>query len=159
MPGRWPILALAGFIGLGLLAGAVGGGITAGNIGGWYAGLARPPGTPPNAVFGPVWTALYVLMGIAAWLVWRRPAIGQRTALRLWGWQLLVNAAWTPVFFGLHLPWLALAVLALLLGLVGRTMLAFRNLHAGAALLMVPYALWTCYAFYLNAGFAWLNPG
>ncbi len=74
------------------------------------------------------------------------PGVSQPAALRLWGWQLLVNAAWTPAFFGLHQPWLALAVLVLLLGLVGRTLLAFRNLHRGAALLMVPYALWSCCA-------------
>jgi tryptophan-rich sensory protein len=158
-PGGWPLLALAGFIGLGLLAGAVGGGITAANLPGWYAGLVHPPGTPPNTVFAPVWTVLYVLMGTAAWLVWRHPAIGQRAALKLWGWQLLVNAAWTPAFFGLHSPGLGLAVLALLLVLIGLTLRAFRRQHPLAAALLVPYLLWSCYAFYLNAGFAWLNPG
>jgi tryptophan-rich sensory protein len=157
--GRWPVLALAGFIGLGLLAGAVGGGITAANLPEWYASLTRPPATPPDAVFGPVWTVLYVLMGVAAWLVWRRPAVGQRAALRLWGWQLLVNAAWPAAFFGLHGPRLGLAVLVLLLALIGLTIRAFHRQRPAAGLLMVPCALWTCYALYLNAGFAWLNPG
>lgn len=158
-PGGRQLLALAGFIGLGLLAGAVGGSITAANIPGWYAGLSPPPGTPPNAIFAPVWTTLYVLMGIAAWLVWRSPALGQRAALRLWGWQLLLNAAWTPAFFGLHSPRVGLAVLAVLLVLLGLTIRAFHRLRPLAAWLMLPYLLWTCYATYLNAGFAWLNPG
>lgn len=146
-------------MGLCLLSGAVAGGITASSVPGWYATLVRPPGTPPNGVFGPVWTVLYVLMGTAAWLIWRRPAAGHRRALRLWGWQLLVNAAWTPAFFGMHSPLLGLAVLAPLLVLIGYTMRAFHRLQPLAAGLMVPYLLWSCYAFYLNAGFLWLNPG
>ena len=152
-------MPLVGFVGLCLLAGAVGGGITAANIPTWYATLTPPPGTPPNWLFGPVWTALYVMMGTAAWLVWRRPAVGQRRALQLWGWQLLFNAAWTPVFFGLHSPALGLAVLAVLLVLIGLTVRAFAGLHRLAAALLVPYAAWSCYATYLNVGFLWLNPG
>ena len=153
------ILALAGFVGLGLLAGAVGGGITVANIPTWYAHLPHPPGTPPDWVFGPVWTTLYILMGIAAWRVWSTGSDTSRAALRLWGWQLLVNAIWTPAFFGLHSPALALAILLLLLVLIGRTIAAFSAHDRLAATLLVPYALWSCYATYLNAGFLWLNPG
>lgn len=151
------LLALAGFVGLGLLTGAVGGGITVANIASWYNTLPHPPGTPPDWVFGPVWTTLYILMGIAAWRVWRTAY--PQAALRLWGWQLLVNALWTPAFFGLHSPALALALLLLLLTLLGRTIAAFTTHDRLAATLLVPYALWSCYATYLNAGFLWLNPG
>ena len=152
-----PFLALAGFVGLGILAGAVGGTITVANIPTWYNTLPHPPGTPPDYVFGPVWTTLYILMGLAAWRVWR--TANHQPALRLWGWQLLVNALWTPAFFGLHSPALALAILLLLLVLIGRTIAAFRVHDRLAATLLVPYALWSCYATYLNAGFLWLNPG
>ena len=163
MPAHTPWLgnavALLGFVGLCLLAGAVGGGITASSIRTWYALLPHPPGTPPDWVFAPVWTTLYVLMGVAGWLVWRRPAIGQRQALALWGWQLLANALWTPAFFGLHSPALALAVILALLALLGRTIAAFFAQDRLAAGLLLPYAAWSCYATYLNAGCLWLNPG
>jgi benzodiazapine receptor len=154
-PGGW---SLVGFVGLCLLVGAVGGAITAPAVRGWYLSLARPPGTPPDAAFAPVWTALYVLMGVAAWLVWRRNTRQDvRPALRLWGWQLGLNAVWTPVFFGLHSPAAAMAVILALLVLIGATMRAFWRIEAWAALLLAPYLAWTCYAAYLNAGFWWLN--
>ena len=78
------------------------------------AGICPSPGRPappPGWLFGPVWTTLYVMIGAAAWLVWRRTGGRQRGALRLWGWQLLVNAAWSPAFFGLHSPALGLFIL------------------------------------------------
>jgi benzodiazapine receptor len=108
-------------------------------------------------VFGPVWTALYVMIAVAAWLVWRQPWHGR--ALRLWGWQLLANALWAPIFFDLHLIGLALLEILLLVLLIGLTVAAFARQSRPAALLMLPYLLWTCYAAYLNAGFRWLNPG
>ncbi len=110
-------MALVGFVGLALLVGAVDGTLTAAGAGSWYLSLTAPPGTPPAAVFGPVWTLLYLLMGTAAWLVWRQPRpAGKRAALRLWGWQLLLNAGWAPAFFRLHSPGLSLIVLLTLLG-------------------------------------------
>lgn len=157
IPPAWPLLALVGFIGLGLLVGAADGGLTAHAIGSWYAALTQPPGTPPNTVFGPVWGALYVLMGVAAWRVWRRAGPGR--ALRLWGWQLAANAAWAPVFFSLHAPWAALGVLVVLIALIGATIRRFAAIDRAAAGLMVPYLLWSGYALYLNAGIAWLNRG
>ncbi len=126
---------------------------------GWYLSLIQPPGTPPGRLFGPIWTALYIMMGVAAWRIWRHPGERPRAALRLWGWQLLLNAAWSPAFFGLHSPALGLCVLMPLLALIGLTVRAFRGIDPAAATLMLPYALWTCYAAYLNAGFLWLNPG
>nr|WP_283949950.1 TspO/MBR family protein [Limobrevibacterium gyesilva] len=142
-----------------LLVGAANGTMTATSVRTWYLALAWPPGTPPNWVFAPVWTTLYVLIGTAAWLVWCRPSPGQRRALLLWGWQLLLNAAWTPAFFGLHSPALGLLVILPLLCLIGLTIRAFAAQRPVAAALMVPYAAWTCYATYLNVGFLWLNPG
>src|SRR5271168_2847736 len=116
----------------------------------WYPGLHAPPGTPPNWVFAPVWSALYVMIGTAGWRVWRR--LGAARPLRLWGWQLLANALWAPAFFGLHSPALALCVMAALLVLIGFTIRAFRRVHRLAAVLMLPYAAWCLYAAYLNAG-------
>jgi translocator protein len=121
----------------------------------WYAGLHMPPGTPPVRVFAPVWTALYVMVGTAGWLVWKR--IGAARALRLWGWQLAANALWAPAFFGLHSPAMAMAVMVVLLVLIVRTIRAFRRADRVAAALMLPYCGWCVYAAYLNAGFLLLN--
>ena len=151
--------ALIGLVGLCELVGLANGAVTASSVKGWYLSLATPPGTPPNWLFGPVWTVLYLLIGIAAWLVWRRPAIGQRRALQIWGWQLLANAVWPSLFFGLHSPALGMAAILLLLAMVVVTIRAFAPISRPAALLLLPYAAWTCYAGYLNAGFLWLNPG
>ena len=99
----WPKLILC--VVVVMVLGAAGGLATAGSIPGWYAALAKPPGTPPNAIFGPVWTVLYTMMAVAAWLVWRRRAEGTRPALTAYALQLVLNLLWTPVFFGLYL-WL-----------------------------------------------------
>jgi tryptophan-rich sensory protein len=152
-----PYLALVGFIGLCLLVGAAGGALTAAAIRTWYLTLTPPPLTPPNWVFGPVWTTLYVMIGGAGWLVWRRRGAGP--AMRLWGWQLAANAVWTPAFFGLHSPGLGLAVILVLLGLIGLTIRAFWRVQRLAAALMMPYCAWTVFAAYLNLGFWWLNGG
>ena len=125
-------------------------------INGWYLSLRRPPGTPPNEVFGSDWGVLYVLTGVSGWLAWRR--CGGSRPLRLWGWQLALNAAWVPAFFGLGSPLLGLAILGTLVPLIVITIRSFASVHRGAAWLLVPYAAWTIYGLYLNAGFCWLNP-
>lgn len=150
-----PALALIGFVGLCLLAGGAGAALTSRSVGSWYDTLQKPPLTPPKQVFGPVWGVLYVMIGVSGWLVWRR--CGGSRPLRLWGWQLALNAAWTPVFFRLRNPVLALAVLITLVGVVLQTIRSFWNVHRPAALLMTPYAVWTVFALYLNSGFVWLN--
>jgi translocator protein len=122
----------------------------------WYQILRAPPGTPPNWVFAPVWITLYVMIGVAGWLVWRR--LGAAPPLRLWGWQLAANALWAPAFFGLHSPALAIGVMIVLLVLIGLTIRAFRRIQRTAAMLMLPYGAWCLYAGYLNAGFLILNP-
>lgn len=128
--------------------------------GDWYAGLARPPGTPPDWVFGPVWSLLYLSIGIAGALVLAMPA-----EHRARGWtiaamsQLLLNALWTPVFFGWQRPDLALVVIVLLLAAIIATIVLSWRTRPVAGLLLVPYALWVGYATYLNAGFVALNRG
>lgn len=150
-------MALVGFVGLCLLVGAASGSVTASSVATWYLTLQRPLGTPPSWLFAPVWTTLYVMMGTAAWLAWRQP--DHRPALRLWGWQLLANAAWTPAFFGLRSPALALCVILPMLGLIALTARTFWRLDPRAGLLLAPYALWSIYATYLNVGFWLLNRG
>lgn len=155
-------LALIGFLGLCLLVGVADAAITETSVHSWYPALVAPPGKPPNWVFPVVWTTLYVMMAVAAWLVWRHAGVARRRhyqALRLWGWQLLVNALWTPAFFGLHNPGLALGVILALLVLLGLTIRVFLRVDRLAAALLAPYFLWVCYATWLNAGFWWLNSG
>ena len=134
--------------------------ITRSSVQGWYLTLRHPAGTPPNWVFPVAWSLAYGLMAVAAWLVWRHAGIARRRhyqALRLWGWQLLANALWTPAFFGLHSPGLGLAVILAMDGLVVATLLAFRRVEGLAAALMAPYLAWGAYATWLNLGVWWLN--
>ncbi len=157
----WSLLfALVGFVGLCLLVGGATGTITELSVHDWYPSLTRPPGTPPNRVFPIVWTVLYVMIGIAAWRIWRdsaRAPARRAAALRLWGWQLLCNALWTPAFFGLESPLAGLIVIAVLLLLIAFTLRAFARLDRLAMTFLLPYGLWTAYAAYLNVGFWWLN--
>ncbi|NNL64995.1 MAG: tryptophan-rich sensory protein [Myxococcales bacterium] len=150
------ILSLAGFVFLTLAVGAIGSQFLPGP---WYEALEKPPGNPPNQVFGPVWTALYIAIAVAAWRVWRRGASGAETRgpLALWGAQLVVNALWSWLFFGLERVGIALLDIGLLLGLVIATGLAFHRVDRVAGLLFVPYAAWVAFATYLNAGLWWLN--
>ncbi len=150
-----PWLALLGFVGLCLLVGAAGGALTATSVHDWYPTLNAPPGKPPNWVFGPVWTTLYVMMGASAWLVWKRAGAGP--ALRLWGWHLAANALWTPLFFGLRNPGAALIGILLLLVLLIATIRAFRRVSRLAEVLLWPYLAWVLFATWLNLGFWWLN--
>ena len=159
---RGSILALVGFLGLCLLVGLADAAVTATSVRSWYPHLSHPPGTPPNWLFGPVWTLLYAAMAVAAWMVWRQldPVPARKyAALRLWGWQLLLNALWTPAFFGLRSPALGLVVMLPLVALVALTTRAFARIDRVAGLLLLPYLAWVAYAAYLNAGLWWLNRG
>ena len=125
----------------------------------WYAALVKPTLTPPAWIFGPVWTLLYAMMAIAAWLVWRRygwaNAIGP---LSLFLGQLALNALWSYLFFGLQSPGLALLdIIALWLAIL-ITLMAFWRYHPPAGLLLLPYFLWVSFATYLNFQFWHLNP-
>jgi len=122
----------------------------------WYEGLDKPPLNPPNWVFGPVWSLLYLAIAIAGWLVWRaRPASAE--PLALWGSQLVLNAGWSLLFFGLHRPGIALVEILLLLALLIATTVSFFRVRALGGLLLVPYAAWVSFAAYLNAGLWYLN--
>lgn len=139
-------------------AAGIGSMLTTPSIGGWYATLAQPAWSPPNWVFGPVWSLLYLAMAIAAWLVWRRVGFPRAaSALNLFAIQLVLNVCWSAIFFGLHRPGLAFAEI-LLLGLaILATMVAFRSLSRAAAWLMAPYLLWVAFAAVLNFSIWRLN--
>jgi len=126
--------------------------------GDWYTHLAKPAFNPPAWVFAPVWTLLYLVMGIAAWLVWRQRAVARVTpALALFLVQLALNAAWSWLFFGLHHIGWALVDLAAFWLAIGATLLAFWTHRPLAGLLMVPYLLWVSFAALLNFQFWRLN--
>jgi translocator protein len=115
----------------------------------WYAQLSKPDWNPPNWVFGPVWTLLYVAIAVAGWLVWREtPRVG--AALQLWGVQLIANGLWSWLFFGLHRPDIALADIALLFCLIVAFIIAARRHSVVASWLFVPYAVWVGFAAALN---------
>jgi len=141
-----------------LSAGAFGAVFTAPAIPEWYAHLRKPPWTPPGALFGPVWTALYAMMACAAWLVWRKAGLGGATlALVLFGVQLLLNAAWSPAFFGLRSPLLGLAIIVPLWCAIAATIAAFWRHSFPAAALLLPYLLWVSFATALNFAIWRLN--
>lgn len=151
--GAGSALALVGFIVLCQAAGASGAVVTDAS---WYQALDTPTWAPPGWIFGPVWISLYTLMGVAAWLVWRSPAgPARRVALIAFGIQLVLNAAWTPVFFGLRSVGGGLAVILLLLGAIVATIVWFRRCSSIAAWLLAPYLAWVSFATALN-GAIWL---
>ena len=115
----------------------------------FYAQLSKPSWAPPAWVFGPVWTVLYGLMGIAAWLVWRSPG-PKRAALTLFGAQLVANALWSWLFFAWHRGALAALEILVLLALIVDMIVAFWRVSRVAALLMVPYLLWVGFASVLT---------
>jgi translocator protein len=125
----------------------------------WYAGLAKPSWNPPGWIFGPVWTLLYTIMAVASWLVWKRGGWAvQRRPLTFFVVQLGLNAAWTPLFFGLQRPgWAFAEILLLWVAIVG-TIAAFRPVSRAAAWLLVPYLAWVSFAAVLNGTLWRLNP-
>ena len=154
---RW--LPLIGFVALAQGAGLIGSRFTTSAISGWYTTLVRPDIAPPNWVFAPVWTTLFLLMGIAAYLVWRRgwerPRV--RIALAVFGVQLVLNTLWSIVFFGLQNPGAALIEIVLLWCAIIATIVSFARVSRLAAWLLVPYLLWVSFASYLNYAFWILN--
>lgn len=123
----------------------------------WYESLTRPAWTPPSWVFGPVWTLLYLLMGIAAWRVWAKHGFGERRtrrALVLFLAHLLLNAAWTWIFFGMHLLTAAAVEIVVLWAVIVILVALFFRLDRAAGTLLLPYLLWVTYASTLSIGFA-----
>jgi len=154
-------IALLVFLGASALVAALGGLATANHVNGWYATADKAPWSPPNWVFGPVWTVLYTAMAVAAWLVWRSPADGSRTpkkraALTAYGVQLVLNLLWTPVFFALYpvlgtpALWIAFVIIVALAVAVAVTVVLFGPISRTAGLLMLPYLSWIVFASSLN---------
>lgn len=136
----WVLAALAaGWIGSNFMPGE------------WYASLAKPSWNPPSSVFAPVWTALYVLMGVAAWLVWREVGFsGARLALLLFIIQLVLNALWSYLFFGLQRPMIAFIEILVLWCAILATLVSFWKVRPGAGALLIPYLCWVSFASALN---------
>jgi benzodiazapine receptor len=142
-----------------LVAGAIGSAATYPNLN-WFDGLKQPAFSPPKAVFGPAWTTLYLLMGAAHYLVQKQEAqpAATRAAQILYGLQLGLNALWSILFFGRRAPGAALVEIGLLWVAIVLTIVAFARISRVAALLLVPYLLWTTFAVVLNAAIWRLNP-
>lgn len=152
------LLPLVGWIALCLLAGAVGA-IASADAPAFYAQLDLPSWAPPAWLFGPVWTALYVAMGVAAWLVWLRPRSEQRRiALALFVVQLAANVLWSWLFFAWRLGAWSFAEIVVLWLLIAATIVAFYRLRPAAAMLLVPYLAWVSFASALDFTIWRANP-
>ncbi len=145
-----PWLALLGFLVLCLAVGAAAGFATSSGVTGWYTTLAKPPFNPPNWVFAPVWTSLYVLMAIAAWRVWRVTGLNARPLI-LFFVQLALNFSWSFIFFSAHNIALALGEIVILLLAIFWTTRSFFSIDPVAGVLMLPYLAWVSFATILNA--------
>ncbi len=147
------------FLGICFGTAAVGAALTAVPVRDWYQTLRKPAWTPPDWVFGPVWTLLYLMMALAAWLVWRRTGWSRgRTALGLFAVQLSLNAVWSPLFFRLQNPGIAFVDIILLWAAIAATLWSFRRISALAASLFFPYLMWVSYATALNWAIWRMNP-
>ncbi|WP_297706413.1 TspO/MBR family protein [uncultured Eudoraea sp.] len=135
-----------------LIIGFLSGFATQSSVNDWYLTLNKPSFNPPNWIFGPVWTLLYILMGIAAGIVWAKGFhhIWVKTALYNFGFQLLFNVLWSVVFFGFKNPFWALLVILILLALILLTIKWFNVVSRTAAYLLIPYFFWVCFATILN---------
>lgn len=141
-------------------AGGIGSIFTIASIPTWYAALQKPVFTPPNSVFGPVWVTLYLLMGIALFLVWRRglDVKGVRPAFIVFWVQLALNVLWTVTFFGLRSPLAGVVLIVILWLLILYTAIRFFRVSKAAGWLLIPYLAWVTLASYLNVGVWLLNP-
>ena len=154
---RSKAFGLLGWLLAAFAAGAVGA-VASVDAASFYAQLSKPSWAPPASVFGPVWSVLYVLMGIAAWLVWKSPG-DTRAALTLFAVQLAANALWSWLFFAWHRGALAAVEVLILLALIVATLVAFWRISRAAALLLVPYLLWVSFASALTWAVWRNNPG
>ena len=157
IPSSRSLVLLVLCIALPLIAGFIGAVFTLPAIPGWYAGLQKPVFTPPSWVFGPVWTVLYVLMGISLWLVIREgwQSRSSRIGVALFIVQLAANVGWSVIFFGLHMLAAAFVEVLVLFCLIAATMAVFLKISRTAGLLLVPYLCWTAFASFLT-GMVWV---
>jgi translocator protein len=149
---NWSSLAvLVLFVAICLAVSGAGAFFTADSVRTWYPALQKPAWTPPSWIFGPVWTILYLMMALAAWLVWRRrdPA-GVNGALGLFAFQLVLNAAWSPLFFGLKNPLAGLLDIIPLWASILATVVSFWKISPASGALLIPYWLWVSFATALN---------
>ena len=152
------ILGLFGWLLVSVVTGAIGG-LASVNAAGFYGQLAQPSWAPPAWLFGPVWSLLFLLMGVAAWLVWREHGFrSTRPAWALYAMQLLANALWSWLFFAWHRGALAFAEVLLLWLLIAATLVLFWRLQRVAAVLLLPYLAWVSFAAALNLALWRLNP-
>lgn len=151
------LLVLLGFLAVTLMVGFLGGQVTAPNIASWYNGLTKPSFNPPNWIFAPVWTTLYVMMAVAAWRVWRVKGFKSR-AFPLWLAQLVLNFAWSFIFFGNHALAPAFAELIVLWVVLFFTLVTFGRIDKPAGWLLIPYLAWVSFAGVLNFWVWQLNP-
>lgn len=154
------IVRLVVACGVSLSAGLIGALVVTGDgFSAWYSTIQKPSFTPPSWVFGPAWTTLYILMGVAAFLAWQKGLASRavRIALAWFLGQLVLNALWTPVFFGLRRVGLALVVIVLLWVAIVITMNYVARVSRPAAVLLAPYLVWVSFATVLNASIWWLN--
>jgi tryptophan-rich sensory protein len=149
LPDAGSILAAIGFVLLVNLVGALPSVVSSPDTP-WFRALEKPGFYPPTVAFPIVWTLLFTLLGVALWLVWRSDADGRRLALGLFTAQMLFNVAWTPAFFTLEAPLVALGIIVALWGLVVGTIVAFRRVDRRAAALLIPYLAWITFAAVLN---------
>jgi tryptophan-rich sensory protein len=141
------------------LAGIIGAIFTTPAIDGWYAGIIKPALNPPSWIFGPVWTTLFVLMGVAAFFIWEKGLHRRdvKIALSIFAGQLVLNTLWSIIFFGLHSPGGALIEIIFLWLAILATIFAFARIYKTAAWLLVPYILWVSFAMHLNYAIWTLN--
>ena len=132
---------------------------TASSVSTWFTTLAKPSFSPPNWLFGPVWTILYLMIGIALFLVWTTKAnkILKRKAYYIFGIQLILNTMWSVAFFGAHNPFLAFIIIVLLWISILLNIIEFYKIKKSAGLLLLPYILWVSFAAVLNFAIYWLN--
>lgn len=151
-------IGLAVFVFVCFAAAGLGSIVTTPSISTWYADLAKPAWTPPDWIFGPVWTLLYLMMAVAAWLVWRQTGFaGAKLPLGLFAAQLALNSLWSILFFGLQSPGAAFVEIILLWAAILATMIAFWKRSRLASGLLVPYLAWVSFAVVLNFAIWWLN--
>ena len=143
-----------------LAVGYLSGMVTRTSITTWYPTLVKPSFNPPNWIFAPVWTSLYVMMGVAAGFIWNQittQKVAVTKALQIFAIQLVLNALWSYLFFGLQNPLLALLEIIVLWLLIFETYLQFKSIDKTAGLLLIPYLAWVSFASILNASIWWLN--
>ncbi len=139
------------------IVGGTGAYFTITSIGSWYQTINKPSFNPPNWLFGPVWTTLYILMGISCYLIWKSDHPQKKSLLTLYFVQLALNGIWSPAFFGMESPLLGLIIILPLLVLIIFCVKKFRVISPWASGLMIPYLLWVSFASVLNFSIWWLN--